>query len=233
HASDWSATVLVFSDQWFSHRHDDAWRAFYLYLDAQRSVSLPFWEFALSVAREKATTKMSPYVLNTAHHLLTIAHGRTPGFAPAIDNTAAPIDVLTKAYQDVYGFMDYPATFLVPESIDNRMVYYSFNYPTAITFTQKPREKTNLLTDIYEIRSLLRVYSEVFKPSPQPSPASGKGSIMSISKRFDYFHSAPDKYFDILSTKEIIRLDSAFPCDDVDAFPARSPFFRACARVSS
>lgn len=237
------SSLLFFGKKWFEHMDDPAWAKFYLHLYESAFINSDFWrnqfmcDMLFSVIQHKRNIRPSPYISSIVKHLFSIGIGAVPGFAPAIDNMAAPIDRLTHAYSEVYKVKGYPPTFLIPKhfnmhDLESRPVYYSLNFPTSVEFSQKSRQKSSLINDLCEIRSLLETYlQEILYGSHNVEQAPLH--MVANDVHYRCFHADFKQFHNIHDTLLIPKEDKSFPAiTENTPFPANNSFFRACVRIS-
>lgn len=238
HNEKWHAEILFFSNAWFKHFNDKLWHDIrYYILDKAWQGSDFFrnqfiWNLIFSMMQEQLNIKPNAYTLNTVKHLLAIGLGKMSGFAPAENNLAAPINLLQKAYHDIYQLKSYDPIIMQPKIIDeNKPVYYSLNFPTAMEFALKADLDASTVTSLSMIQKLLdkclhyllqqdlNIISTPFSQLPEK-----------IS--YDFFHAYPENHSNIFHSKKIADSDSRFTSTHKE-FPATSNFLQGCIRISN
>lgn len=243
----WQTELLFLSGSWlekvFSNDKKWIYLSRYLYqLCWQKSAfarNKLFYDYAFSQMQQKRNLKPNPYVADTAKHLLTIALGAHPGFAPAIDNSAAPIDLLQKIFLDVYKLIKYPPTFMHPcrFSLDGlqRAVYYSLTFPTTLEFSPHCRKETNTLHDLQELAHLLNIYLEEI-PKDYLNIDDTQFAYVAMNIKFDYYHHRKDREKFAQLTEEMPKSDpNLISCPkgySNHTFPTTAPFVRGCVKIS-
>lgn len=242
----WSVETLFFSKKWLDHLRDDAWQGFnyFLYETAWKSSEFWrnqfFWNLIFSIVQQEKNLHPSFYIFDTVKYLLAIGVGELPGFAPAIDDSVAPVKGIQKAYIDIYNLKNYAPIIMQPYLFsladkDSRPVYYSLQYPNATEFGPKSRSRSSIITDLYEIKSVFNKFLKAL--------SSGKFNIQSTkyydllnSVNFDYFHNNVESYHDIKESREIPSGDCSFLQQfenyDNAGFPVISAFVTGCIRIS-
>jgi len=241
----WEVELLYFPIQWFENFDSPTWLPFHHYLlnIAWKSSELWrnqfVWNLIFSLIQERKNIKPSSYIADTVKHLFSIGIGALPGFAPAIDNTAAPIIDIQNAYLDIYNLKDYNPTIMQPQMFisdaeNNRPVYYSLQFHTAIEFSLKSRERTSITTDLYEIMSLLNKYSSEVLHEQYNIDATPFYTLAK-STSFDFFHSDTKLYPSLIHSREIPKEDPSFNfCAGKmieGDFPETTTFVRGCIRI--
>jgi hypothetical protein len=237
----WNATMLFFSKDWFTKLNDPKWQDFKYYLLQQAWHSSEYWrnqftwDIVRSVIQKSRKLRPSPYDADTVAHLIDIAAGAVPGFAPATNNFAAPINEIQKIYQDIYQ-IKYDPIIMQPTwySIHNpdRFVYYSLQYPSTLKFSPKAREPKSIISELYIIYMLLQKYLDALKNDNLNIQGT---SIFDAAKltNFDSFHSKPTEYPTIKNSQIIPEQDKTFSSmlkSNLD-FPINSSFLKGCIRI--
>jgi len=163
----WSLEVLFFSKKWFESLNGKKWRDFKLYLFERAWEGSEFfrnqfiWDIASSFIQKQRGIKPGQSVIDTVKQLLFMGISALPGFAPGLNDEAAPIHKLQEIFTNVYQLKDYSPIIMQPHifSLKNsRSVYYSLQYPTSISFSPQSRENSTKIFTAYEIKSFLKKY---------------------------------------------------------------------------
>ena len=236
--------MIFFSKKWFENLEDKAWESFNYYLLKQAWLRSDFWrsefiwDLIFSLIQFKKNIKPSAHIANTVKYLLAIAANAVPAFAPAIDNTAAPIDLIQEAYIDYYKLQDYAPIIMQPVMFDmyknSRPVYYSLRFPSAVEFAKKSSEQSTVITDLYNVKSLMNKYLHEIKHSKFNIETTPLFDLIQHAD-FNYFHTGTEEYMDLRESSNIPREDNTFmPAKFKDRqFPAASTFVRGCVRISA
>lgn len=241
----WNSVVLFFSKKWFEHLNEYSWLDFNRYLlktvweGSEFWRNEFFWDLIFSIIQKIKDIKPSPYVMDTVKYLFAIGTGDLPGFAPAIDSSAAPIKGIQEAYLDVYNLKKYTPIIMQPILFDlhnrqHRPIYYSLQFPNAVELGHKFRNRSSAITDLYEVKSLINKYlrelvSGQFKVEETPLYDFIKMGT------YDYFHNNVGHYHGIKENKEIPVEDDNFLFNSRngnDEFPITSSFVQGCIRIS-
>ena len=134
-----------------------------------------------------------------------------PGFAPAIDNTAAPISTFQEIYLDVYQ-LNYAPIIMQPTFFSlaaQRPVYYSLEYPSTIEFSPSMRKSSNKIVVLDQIRHLLEITMKALADDPLNIFGT---DLHKVTKKvsFNFFHSEPQNYGQIRNTDLIPHEDKTF-----------------------
>lgn len=241
----WTAEIIFFSKHWFEHKKDKHWDSFYRFLlnevwhqSSYRRNQFIF-DSAFSIALENRNLKPNPYLADTVKHLVALGSGSFPAFAPAIDNSAAPISGLQQVFLEDYGLKKYAPVIMhlyhFSQTI-NRIAYYSFQLPTTTSFSPKSRKSPSIMVEMQELENIVEVLmSEILK---------GKLGIeqtplynIAQNTKYSYYHSDLDKSGTIMPASKIAKIDPNFTKTLINnnnyVFPDFSPFFKGCIALSA
>jgi len=241
---DWHTEVLYFGKEWFDKLQDPAWMKFSKYLYESYWKNTEFWrnEFLwnllFSMIQKERNLKPNPYVADTVKHLLTMSLGVYPGFAPAIDNSLAPISRLQKLYTEIYQ-LEYAPIIMCPTYFKryyfksqkrNNNIYYSLAYPTTINFSPKSKRTANKITELKEIHHLLNKYLTSIKADDLNLSNTPLAKIPD-SVEFNLYHTS-EISTNIDSSELLPQRDNNFLLNRHGVFPDKSPFLRGCISIS-
>ncbi len=244
---DWRSCLIYFSQKWLDKLFSDkAWLSLRLYLHelAWQYYEYPrnhfYYDVAFSILQKKRNLKPNPYLVDTARHLFAIALGAAPGFIPATDTQALPVDVLQKVFVESYGLKKYFATIMQPTHFnfeeDKFPIYYSLQHPSTHMFSPKSRKVSSTLAEMRELEHITRIFSQGL---------AGRGGLCSDTIMgqvaagidFNYFHNKLDRHGVVRSSSEIEKLDKRFLLKNKktpDAtFAGDSTFVRGCISLQS
>lgn len=241
----WTAQILYFSQDWFNHLNDIKWTRFYHYFYSSGWSSMgywrnkPFWDMVISLILQDYEGKPNGHIIDTSKHLLYVGIGSLPAFSPALDTLGGPFDLIQKVYKEIYDIKRYPPVILKLSYFDiyNKTadpVYYSLQFPNATEFKPSSRVKTNLLTDLHEISSLMNRYEREFSSDK----FNLKGTSMSLlfhKAKYDYFHNTTSLHKGMLNSEEMSvdeNLRKTIDGKIHDLFPGSSLFGMGCIRIS-
>lgn len=244
---DWHSELLYFSGKWLEkiHKNDKTWNSLSGYLSHiswQNSAFLRnkiFYDFAFSRVQAERNLRPNPYIADTAKHLLSVAAGALPGFAPAIDNLGAPIDILQKIFIEVYRLKKYAPTFMHPHWFElehnTRPVYYSLILPTSLEFSPNCRKERSTLNEVRELAHILGIYLEEI-PKDYLNISNTPMGIVANKVKFEYYHDKVDREKYTKHTSEMPKLDSTLiSCPEGynnKIFPFAARFLRGCVKIS-
>lgn len=240
----WNMEILFFSKKWFEDMDKKKMQPFALYIYKTGWKGSEFWrnkfflDILLSMLQKQEKLKPTIHIVNTVKYLVTMACGSVSGFAPAIDNSFAPIERIQEAFLDVYKLQDYAPIIMQPYFFDMynpnaRPVYYSLRFPTSIEFSLKSSEKTTVITELFSVKSLLSRY--LYEISRNYFNLKDTVFYDIIQKaKYDFFHIDTEKYQGIKENKEIPKEDESFMNKKFKnkEFPNMNSFLMGCVKIS-
>lgn len=245
----WRSSILYFSESWVDKLlHDKTWQDLKMYLfelawsyfEYQRNKI--YYDTAFSLIMQKRNLKPNPYLVDTARHLFATALCDVPGYAPACDDRALPMDVLQRVFVESYGLKQYIPTLIHPMYFtfeqDKDPVYYSLQAPSTYIFSPKSRKVSSTLCEMRELEHIMGVFAEELS---QDNSMCTNSVIHEGAKsvKFRYFHNKPDRHHVVHPSTEIAELDRRFVFVDeklsLDCarFASDGKFVRGCVSISS
>lgn len=245
---DWHADLLYFSGKWLDKIKNGEKKWIYLSHYLYKAVfdrsdffrNKIFYDLAFSRIQEERNLRPNPYVADTVKHILTIAMGALPGFAAAINNLKAPIDLLQKIFLDIYGINKYAPTMMIPTFYRPlktcRPVYYSLALPTTLEFSPNCRKVRSTLDNLREVWHISGIYLEEMQKDYLKIDNTNF-AIIAKNTGFSYHHDKFDSEECARLTKELAISDpSLVQCPlgyNNNVFPHASPFFKGCIKIFS
>lgn len=234
---DWRCCVMYFSENWVNHiLNDAAWADVKQYLhdvawdQYEYERNRVYYDITFSMIQKKRNLKPNPYLADTARHLFTTALGAAPGYAPALDENALPLEVLQKVYVESYGLKKYFPTIMHPAHFcfeqDTQPIYYSLQHPSTHVFSPKSREVSSTLFEIRELEHILNVFVQELSLDNEVCSDTVIGQIAKKIK-FNYFHNKVDRHRIVKPSAEMIHFDSRFRAN----FASDAPFVRGCISI--
>ncbi len=244
--SPWNSELLFFSKEWFEHLDDPAWANFHRYLLRSAWENNSFWrnqfiwKLIFTSIETRRQLKPNPYIADLTQQAFMVSVGALPGFAPATDESAGPVQTIQAAYREFYQLKHYPPIVMQPKFFSQsettqQPVYLSLQYPSAIELAPRLSTRTHAIADLEAIQMLTKEYidgllAEDFRIGDTPL------AKVPFKVQFDHFHRAPINYPDIYESKQISQADKNF--HEVNSphhgeFPANSSFFNGCIRISN
>ncbi len=242
----WDAEILFFSKKWFDHLDDKEWVNFYyqfyrsIWSGTEFLRNQPIWSLIHSLILQHYEGRPSAYVCDTVKYLIHVGIGAQPGFAPARNNSAGPIEGLQKVYKEEYEIRNYLPIIMCPERFRMNKagtppVYYSLQFPTAIEFGKSTRARTSLISDLHDIRSLLIRYSSEILSNQYQTDGTPIHEMFGLVE-FDYFHNNVDLHSGMRSSKEMANGDNGLLTtldgETCSEFPDMCSFVKDCIRLS-
>lgn len=240
----WTSKMLYFSKEWFSHQNDKKWSKFYLTLlkkawngsVVKRNQFIS--DFAFSSIQKNRGLKPNPYLVDTAKHLVSIGLGGSPGFKPATDNAAAPIQGLQKVYVEDYGLKKLPIIMQLQHfsPLLSDSIYYSLEMPTTLIFSPRSSNGVSRMVDMRELRHLLDTFFEEIASSRLLTEGT---PLFNLSKnvKYGFYHVDIDQYNEISQITDIAEKDPNFKkilysnAKEL-SFSDAAPFFTGCVSLS-
>ncbi|HAU2339763.1 TPA: hypothetical protein NHL35_000837 [Legionella pneumophila] len=244
--SNWKVCLAYFSEKWVKHLlTDPAWVEIKNYmLEAKNkndsfSVNSAYYDIFYSKAQKDRNLRTSsPYLTNTAIHLIKIALGEHPGYVPATTANFLPIESIQKFISESFQLKRTP-TIMVPHSLvyekEKEPVYYSLQNPTTPHFLTKKNEKVTANQEIDIIYRILNKFIE--EMSKQDSLLAGTVfSDISDHIRFNYFHNYPPKDSNLINnSRQLSKLDPRFNFSSYkngeSEFCFEGQFLRGCIQI--
>ena len=164
--------------------------------------------------------KVNQYLINTIKHIDLVSRGIFPAFVPALDDTAAPIAHIEKAYITYYGLNDFMPIIMQPAHLENGGAgYYSINFPTLLDWFETPKYSTGISL-VRQIKELCLILKETIA-APQVD--------------FDFYHINEDKQDGIKDSELILADDANFSKlarrFKGMVFPKSAVFFKGCIKI--
>ena len=245
--NEWKACLGYFSEKWITKiLNDPAWIEVKNYiLEGKENNDLfntnsPYYDIFYSKAQKDRNIRTSsPYLTNTAIHLIKIALGEHPGYIPATNEDLLPLNLIQSYMSESFQLKKIP-TLMVPHSLiyesDKHPVYYSMQFPTSPHFLTKKNEKVTANQEIDHLDSILRKFID--EMTKEGSLLSGTVfSDLSNNIEFNYFHNYPPKDSKLIQNSRILEeIDPRFIfCTEnkkYEEFSFEGQFLRGCVQVS-
>jgi len=243
----WRSCIMYFSKNWLDQiLENETWLKLKIYLHELAWSGCEFqrnrfyYDFAFSMIQKKRNLKPNPYLADTARHLIAIALGAAPGFIPACDDEALPMEIIQNSFIESYGLKKYFSTILRSANFnfekDKLPVYYSMQYPSTQVFSPKSRKITSTLAEMRELNHIMKIFLQELRKENNVC----SDSIMNkIAQKIEcnYFHNKIDHHRIIQSSRKIIELDTRFTHNNTKnsdaSFASDAPFVRGCISIQS
>lgn len=189
--------------------------------------------------QKKRNLKPNPYLTDTARHLFSISLGEAPGFIPATNEDALPLNKLQEAFMNSYNLKKYFPIIMQASSykfeLSKQPIYYSLQHPSAHSFSPKSRKASSTLFEMRELEHIMRIFQEELTKKDALCSDTILGEA-SQNTEFKYFHNEIDPHQIIRHSSEIEKLDMQFISKQENSdkvFPEDSKFFRGCISINS
>lgn len=247
--SDWRCCVMYFSEKWIDKIHNDPlWGDLKHYLHEMAwyrfayEINRIHYDGIFSMIQRDRNLKPNPYLTDTAKHLFSMAIGSAPGYVPALNDDALPLDILQHVFVESYGLKKYIPTVMQPKHFDFEQdkfpIYYSLQNPSTHVFSPKSREVSSTLFEMRELEHIMKIFAEELSKKDGMCFDTVIGEIAKDVK-FSYFHNKVDRHRIVRSSAEIVKLDTRFSyCatkykKNGSTFAADAPFVRGCISMNS
>jgi hypothetical protein len=242
----WKSCLAYFSESWVTYLlSDPAWVEIKNYIlegknsnDSFSSNSEYYDIFYSKAQKDRNIRTSSPYLTNTAIHLIKVALGKHPGYIPATTENLLPLESIQKFMSDAFQLRKIP-TVMVPHSLvyehDTEPVYYSMQNPTTPHFLTKKNERVTANQEIDVLHGILSKFIE--EMSKNDSLLFGTVfSEISQKIMFSYFHNYPPKNNNLIkSSRDLAEIDPRFTfCvheNSYDEFSFEGQFLRGCVQI--
>jgi len=247
-STDWRCCIVYFSESWLISLHNDVcWQTLKQYLHElawyryEYERNRIYYDITFSVIQKKRNLKPNPYLVDTAKHLFATALGAAPGYAPATDNNALPIDSIQQAIVESYGLKKYKPTVMQPKHFnfetDYFPIYYSLQHPATRVFSPRSRLASSAINEMRELEHIMNIFIEELSKDGALSSDTIIGQIAKFVK-FSYFHNATDTHNILRNSLELLNSDSRFndtlfPHTPEALFAADASFLRGCVSIGS
>lgn len=243
---DWKSCLMYFSEKWVNQLHNDkAWMKLKLYLHEKAWQKFEYernriyYDIAFSLIQEKRNLKPNPYLADTAKHLFATALGAVPGYVPACDEEALPVNILQQIFMESYGLKKYIPTIMQPEHFDfekhQSPIYYSLQHPSTHVFSPKSREVSSTLSEILELEYIMRIFREELSNDANICSDTVIGKI-ARQVSFHYYHNKLDRQRIIVRSSDMPTRDERFTIrheNTAAKFASDAPFVRGCVSIQS
>jgi hypothetical protein len=241
----WYSEVLLFSAELMAKMEADQTVRLLLMNQALQQNSLSadtmFIDLIWSLFCNEPTSNVKPVPLitETAKHLVKLMMGRLPGFAPAVDDSMAPITQLMDIFINIYRMRYYLPVFMQPAYYDNNLpLYYSLQKPAFLHPYANDTNSNRTITMLTGICDTMNAFKEYLSSHKCPIPIDNTPlSKMINTVELDYFH--PQGEGNINSNiQSLVDEDPRFTSlvnqvntNDKLEFPIPSAFFNGCIRI--
>ena len=184
-------------------------------------------------------TKASLAVTETTKHLVKLMMGRLPGFAPAIDDSAAPMTQFTNIFKDIYKPRFYYPVFMQSSYYDGaHPLYYSLQKPAFLRPYNNDKNGHRTIAMLKEIAETLQAFKDYLGSRRCPIQIDNAPLTKLLCKvEVAYFHPQGEGLIQsdieqlVSEDVRFIHLAEKAKGNRKLSFPLGSPFFNGCIRI--
>ncbi len=167
----WKSCLAYFSESWIDCLiSDPAWIEIKNYIlegknsNDSFSTNSEYYDIFYSKAQKDRNLRTSsPYLTNTAIHLIKVALGKHPGYIPATTENLLPLKQIQNFISEAFQLRKIP-TVMVPHTLtyenEKEPVYYSMQNPTTPHFLAKKNERVTANQEIDVVHGILSKFIE-------------------------------------------------------------------------
>lgn len=244
-SSNWRSCLAYFSKAWVDHMlKDPSWLEIKNYIlegktnkDSFNANSTFFDIFYSKAQKDRNFRTSSPYLTNTAIHLIKVALGEYPAYIPTINEDLLPLSNIQNLISDSFQLKKTP-TVMTPHSLifenEKEPVYYSLQHPTTPHFLTKTNERVTANQEIDVIESIL---SKLLEEMSNKNSMLAGTVLADIPKNisFNYYHNYPPKNSNLIqNSRELCTSDPRFLYDYRNIkqdFCSEGQFLRGCVQI--
>lgn len=241
----WFSEFLLFSQDWFTTFHDNAWLKLWLYFYQSNKAIMAFWSNSFTwdlnfsrIQHRKNIRPTSSGVTETVKNLFAMATGSIPAFQAAQNDNGLPIKAIQDAYVNVYNLKNYMPLIMQPAYLgkhNKAPVYYSLQYHVYDTKYQinSRHSKVSAMSILDEIhRILLRHLDELTKGKLKDETTP----LHEVQEKvkFQMFHTLETIGENVKLSNTLQQTDQQLTCHNYSqnmVFPESASFFRACMQM--
>lgn len=214
HELPWEVELIFFSRKWFEETKEKKWRLFRQFLFESvwklvlRHTYHEFNELFLSHMQTQCNLRADPHLINTAHHLIYLSAGITPGYGVLESEEQAPIDFIQQVYLSDYRLAYAPIMLGTQYFSEGLPVYYSLEVPTNIHSTIRSRKRITRIEELREVRrTMLAMQREILRNRLELEDLPYSIFHAAKATAFDYFHSEAVRGDSIRPVMDILKID--------------------------
>lgn len=246
--TDWRCCIVYFSENWINSLHNDAeWKTLKQYMHElawhryEYERNRIYYDITFSVIQKNRNLKPNPYLVDTAKHLFATALGAAPGYVPATNNNALPVEILQQVFVESYGLKKYKPTIMQPTHFnfetDTFPIYYSLQHPATRVFSPRSRLVSSAINEMRELEHIMNIFTEELSKEGALSSDTVIGQIARMIK-FSYFHNTTDIHNILRDSLELLIGDSRFnrtlfPHAPEAVLAADASFLRGCVSIGA
>ena len=244
---DWKSCLMLFSEKFLKKIvKEKSWLPIRNYIlqyvwnktDYERCQH--YYDVIFAAIQKKRNLRPNPFVFDTLKHILKIALGVIPGFAPQTTNDLLPLGTLQTIFIESYGLTKHIPTIMGPEHYifekDKHPIYFSLQYTSTDIFSPTSRTSSSTVFEIRELAHLIEVLQEeLSRDSSLCSDTVFKDLMRALE--FSYYHNRPDQHQVMRLSKDLAAIDPRLlnmPKEYQNheaSLASDSKFFRGCVVV--
>lgn len=241
-SSSWVSRVIYFSEDWIQliRNHEQWLPVKYFFSENLRKrfssdLYNAFYNDLFLTTESINRFRPTPFLVDTAKYVFSIAMGQGLGFKPATDNKLLPVTSIQNAYIDHYQ-LPYTPTIMVPGILEdkNDSIYYSLQHPSTKINTFKITMNNSTYRELVALKGILMSYKNNFLTEQSHCYGS---ELHHACRNIDleFYHNKPsDNSNGILNSKNIVTSDERFKYSATadSLFSADARFLRGCIKLS-
>ncbi|KTD82153.1 hypothetical protein [Legionella waltersii] len=238
----WYSQILFFSEEWINEiRHNEKWLPvkFFFSENLRKRFSTDLYRslysYSFLTTGKVNKYRPTPYLIDSAKYIISIAMGQGIGFAPAIDNRHLPLEFIQEAYTQHYQ-LDYTPTVMIPSMLDssNDSVYYSLQIPSTKISSFKIQMNNSTYVELIALKDIIFAYQKEFQSNTYRYEGSDVFNACNTVD-IEFYHNKPtDNSQGIKHSLDIYNSDKRFSIAYIKelGFSADAKFFRGCIKIS-
>jgi len=243
--SQWGVTVLLFTKDFVDHLSkvpplkDELVQHYMRNNVFARNQELYDLVWSVFVQTLPLAVRNTPFIVQTAKHLIKLVLRIVPGYVPATNNLGGPISELTKVFLTVYNIRYYLPIFMTPALYDGvNPVYYSLHKHTYFYPMDKKSNVSRTINELNIIQEVMSQFKDFIYQDKTPFPLKGSSLYRRLKLvDFEFFHPHAtgniSQDIDALVEQDprFMSLINKFNVKKDLRFPDRSIFFNGCIKL--
>ena len=181
----------------------------------------------------------TPFIVQTAKHLVKLVLRVVPGYVPVTDNMCGPMTELTRVFLNVYNIRYYLPIFMTPALYDGvNPVYYSLHKHTYFYPMDKKSNVSRTINELSIIQSVMAQFKDFIYQEKSPFPLKGSSLYRRLKLvDFEFFHPHAGEGINqdiddlVAEDPRFMALIDKFNVKKNLRFPDRSMFFNGCIKL--
>ena len=234
----WEVEVIFFSESWLKKSCDIQWISFIHYC-YRHMISLTdyfrksqTWEAMLSLLKVDKNFFHDPDVNQKTKHILGVATGELPAFAPVTDDSFGPMQDLQEIYNTIYDLKEHAPIILQPMFLDlkqaKKPVYYSLNHPVTPFSSDRDKEHS-VISTLNDTANLINKYLRLISEQEDKLLIPQFDSIIN-NIEFNYYHSSSTSYSFVNNAQDITKYDPRWHKNN-KTIASHGPFVQGCVQI--